>query len=100
MFFFFLNDPPPPEISTLPLPAALPILPPTRVRQPLQAGELERERDRADHWSIPASALVDRLDRLRRERFVEAAGYAPVRSRAARAGRSPSTRARALGGAP
>jgi hypothetical protein len=54
---------------------------PTRVRQLLQAGELERERDRADHWSIPASALVDRLDRLRRERFVEAAGYAPVSAR-------------------
>ena len=54
---------------------------PTRVRQPLQAGELERERDRADHWSIPASALVDRLDRLRRERFVEAAGYDPVSAR-------------------
>jgi excisionase family DNA binding protein len=54
---------------------------PTRVRQLLQAGELEGERDRADHWSIPASAVVDRLDRLRRERFVEAAGYDPVSAR-------------------
>jgi hypothetical protein len=48
------------------------------VRQLLQAGLLEGERDRADHWSIPARAVVDRLDRLRRERFVEAVGYAPV----------------------
>src|SRR2546421_318214 len=31
--FFFLNDPPPPEISPLPLPAALPI-PPTASRSP------------------------------------------------------------------
>ena len=54
---------------------------PTRVRQLLQAGELEGERDGADHWSIPASAVVDRLDRLRRERFVEAAGYDPVSAR-------------------
>jgi len=51
---------------------------PTRVRQLLQAGELEGERDGAGHWSIPARAVVDRLDRLRRERFLEAAGYDPV----------------------
>ena len=54
---------------------------PTCVRQLPQAGELEGKRDGADHWWIPASALVDRLDRLRRERFVEAAGYAPVSAR-------------------
>jgi hypothetical protein len=51
---------------------------PTRVRQLLQAGELEGERDGAGHWSIPARAVVDRLERLRRERFLEAAGYDPV----------------------
>jgi uncharacterized small protein (DUF1192 family) len=51
---------------------------PTRVRQLLQVGELEGKRDRAGHWSIPARAVVDRLDRLRRERFLEAAGYDPV----------------------
>jgi excisionase family DNA binding protein len=51
---------------------------PTRVRQLLQAGELEGERDGAGHWSIPARAVVDRLDRLRRENFLEAAGYDPV----------------------
>jgi len=51
---------------------------PTRVRQLLQAGELEGRRDGAGHWSIPARAVVDRLDWLRRERFLEAAGYDPV----------------------
>jgi hypothetical protein len=51
---------------------------PTRVRQFLQAGELEGERDGAGHWSIPARAMVDRLDRLCRERFLEAAGYDPL----------------------
>jgi hypothetical protein len=56
---------------------------PTRVRQLLQAGELEGERDGAGHWSVPARAVVDRLDRLRRERFLEAAGYDPVSVREA-----------------
>ena len=51
---------------------------PTRVRQLLQAGELEGERDGAGHWSIPARAVRDRLERLYRERFLEAAGYDPV----------------------
>ena len=51
---------------------------PTRVRQLLQAGELEGERDGAGHWSIPARAVVERLERLRREQFLEAAGYDPV----------------------
>jgi len=51
---------------------------PTRVRQLLQAGELEGERDGAGHWSIPARAVVERLERLRRERFLEAAGDDPV----------------------
>jgi hypothetical protein len=51
---------------------------PTRVRQLLQAGELEGERDAAGHWSIPARAVVDRLERLSRESFLVAAGYDPV----------------------
>lgn len=46
---------------------------PTRVRQLLQSGELEGERDVAGHWSIPARAVVDRLERLHRERSLEAA---------------------------
>src|ERR671917_1644717 len=46
---------------------------PTRVRQLLQSGELEGERDAAGHWSIPARAVVERLDRLHRERSLEAA---------------------------
>jgi hypothetical protein len=46
---------------------------PTRVRQLLQSGELEGERDAAGHWSIPARAVVDRLERLHRERSLEAA---------------------------
>jgi excisionase family DNA binding protein len=55
---------------------------PTRVRQLLQEGELEGERDVAGHWSIPARAVRDRLERLRRERFVEAVGADPLRVRA------------------
>src|SRR2546430_14187359 len=39
-FFFFFNDPAPPEISTLPLPDALPISPPSR---PLILPSLEAE---------------------------------------------------------
>jgi excisionase family DNA binding protein len=51
---------------------------PTRVRQLLQEGELEGKRDGAGHWWIPARALHDRLERLRRERFVEAVGADPL----------------------
>jgi excisionase family DNA binding protein len=55
---------------------------PTRVRQLLQDGELAGERDGAGHWSIPARAVHDRLERLRRERFVEAVGADPLSVRA------------------
>jgi predicted nucleic acid-binding Zn-ribbon protein len=55
---------------------------PTRVRQLLQEGEFEGERDEAGHWSIPARAVRDRLERLRRERFVEAVGADPLSVRA------------------
>jgi excisionase family DNA binding protein len=55
---------------------------PTRVRQLLQEGEIEGERDEVGHWSIPARAVHDRLERLRRERFVEAVGADPVSVRA------------------
>jgi excisionase family DNA binding protein len=48
---------------------------PTRVRQLLQDGELEGERDEAGHWLIPARAVHERLERLRRESFLEAVGY-------------------------
>ena len=51
---------------------------PTRVRQLLQEGELEGERDEAGHWLIPARAVHDRLERLRRESFMEAVGYDPL----------------------
>jgi excisionase family DNA binding protein len=51
---------------------------PTRVRQLLQDGELEGERDEAGHWLIPARAVHDRLERLRRESFLEAVGYDPL----------------------
>ncbi len=40
---------------------------PTRVRQLLQDGELEGERDEAGHWLIPARAVHERAQRLRRE---------------------------------
>src|SRR3712207_9331712 len=50
---------------------------PTRVRQLLQDGELEGERDEAGHWLIPAGAVHERLERLRRESFLEAVGYDP-----------------------
>ena len=48
---------------------------PTRVRQLLQDGELEGERDEAGHWLIPARTVHERLERLRRESFLEAVGY-------------------------
>jgi len=47
------------------------------VRQLLQSGELEGERDEAGHWLIPARAVHERLERLRRESFLEAVGYDP-----------------------
>ena len=40
---------------------------PTRVRQLLQDDELEGERDEAGHWLIPARAVHERAQRLRRE---------------------------------
>lgn len=48
---------------------------PTRVRQLLQNGELEGERDEAGHWLIPVRAVHERAERLRRESFLEAVGY-------------------------
>ncbi len=50
---------------------------PTRVRQLLQDGELDGERDEAGHWLIPARVVHERLERLRRESFLEAVGYDP-----------------------
>jgi hypothetical protein len=52
-------------------------LTPTRVRQLLQSGELEGERDAVGHWSIPARVVHTRLERLRRESLLEAVGYDP-----------------------
>jgi hypothetical protein len=52
-------------------------LTPTRVRQLLQSGELEGERDEAGHWSIPARVVHTRLERVRRESLLEAVGYDP-----------------------
>ncbi len=52
-------------------------LTPTRVRQLLQAGELDGERDGAGHWWIRARAVHARLERLRRESLLEAVGYDP-----------------------
>ena len=48
---------------------------PTRVRQLLQDGELEGERDEAGHWLVPARAVHERAERLRCESFLEAVGY-------------------------
>jgi hypothetical protein len=56
-------------------------LTPTRVRQLLQSGELEGERDEAGHWLIPARLVHERLERLRRESFLEAVGYDPSSGR-------------------
>ena len=52
-------------------------LTPTRVRQLLQGGELEGERDEAGHWLIPSRAVHERLEHLRRESYLEAVGYDP-----------------------
>ena len=49
-------------------------LTPTRVRQLLQSGELEGERDGAGHWAIPARTVHTRLGR---ESLLEAVGYDP-----------------------
>jgi hypothetical protein len=53
-------------------------LTPARVRQLLQGGELEGERDEAGHWLIPAPAVHERLERLRRESLLDAVGYDPL----------------------
>ena len=67
------------NISYTPAQAALILrVSPTRVRQLLQDSELEGERDEAGHWQIPARAVHDRLERLRRESFLEAIGYDPL----------------------
>jgi len=66
------------EFSYTPTEAALILrVSPTRVRQLLQDGELEGQRDAAGHWLIPASAVHERLELLRRESFLEAVGYDP-----------------------
>ena len=52
-------------------------LTPARVRQLLQVGELEGERDEVGHWLISAHVVHERLERLRRESFLEAVGYDP-----------------------
>ena len=66
------------EFSYTPTEAALILrVSPTRVRQLLQDGELEGERDAAGHWLIPASSVHERLELLRRESFLEAVGYDP-----------------------
>ena len=49
-------------------------LTPARVRQLLQGGELEGERDEVGHWLIPAHVVHERLERPRRESFLEAVG--------------------------
>ncbi len=50
---------------------------PTRVRQLLQDGELHGERDEAGHWLIPARVVHERVERLRRETFLEAVVHDP-----------------------
>jgi hypothetical protein len=67
------------DFSYTPAQAALILrVSPTRVRQLLQDGELEGKRDEAGHWLIPARVVHDRLERLRRESFLEAVGYDPL----------------------
>jgi uncharacterized heparinase superfamily protein len=67
------------DFSYTPAQAALILrVTPTRVRQLLQDGELEGERDVAGHWLIPARVVHERLERLRRESFLEAVGYDPL----------------------
>ena len=44
---------------------------PTRIRQLLQGGELEGERDEAGHWRIPSRAVDEQLERMRRDLFPE-----------------------------
>jgi excisionase family DNA binding protein len=44
---------------------------PARIRQLLQGGELEGERDEAGHWRIPSRAVHEHLERLRRKLFPE-----------------------------
>jgi excisionase family DNA binding protein len=44
---------------------------PTRIRQLLQGGELEGQRDEAGHWRIPSHAVHEHLARLRRDLFPE-----------------------------
>jgi excisionase family DNA binding protein len=44
---------------------------PARIRQLLQGGELEGERDEAGHWRIPSRAVDEYLERLRRDLFPE-----------------------------
>jgi excisionase family DNA binding protein len=66
------------EFSYTPTEAALILrVSPTRVRQLLQDGELEGERDAVGHWLIPTRAVHERLELLRRESFLEAVGYDP-----------------------
>src|SRR3712207_7087044 len=83
-FFFFLNDPAPPEISPLPLPAALPILtyeqlldvfwashnPTTPIRQGRDAGDPYRSviYVHTPEQAAAARASKERLDRSDRFR--------------------------------
>src|SRR2546430_4461554 len=48
-FFFFLNDPPPTEISTLPLPDALPIFGARRDHEPRVSARAKLAIDGGDH---------------------------------------------------
>ena len=44
---------------------------PARIRQLLQGGELEGDRDEAGHWRIPSRAVDEQLERMRRDLFPE-----------------------------
>jgi excisionase family DNA binding protein len=44
---------------------------PARIRQLLQGGELEGERDEVGHWRIPSRAIHEHLERMRRNLFPE-----------------------------